>query len=350
EDKDLQAINAENDAQKRVSMLQDFLQKYAANPQAVVYGQWQLSQQYLDQGDTAKALEYGQKAVAGQPNNLDILVFVAGAAQKAKSRDLLMDCVARGGVAFNGIANQPKPEGMEADAFAAKVKNEQDMVRDRYEYMEATGLNAMVEEQDAKKRMGYLERYVAAFPGSRFQEQATQLAVATLGQLNDSARLASFTEKALKANPNSVSTLVVVSEAYSGSADPSSGVRAENYARQALDLAKSQSPTAENKLALYTALGHSALGYALLKQDKTAPAIAELKTACDSLKDQPDSYPAVLYRLGFAYAKTGKLADAKTVLTELVAIQGPYQQPGRDLLAKVQAGPPKAPATTRRPK
>src|SRR5215813_10561062 len=116
EDQALQAVTAETDGQKRIVMLQDFLQKFSGNPQAVIYGQWQLAQQYLDQGDTAKALEYGKKAVAAQPNNLDILVFVAGAAQKAKWRDLLMDCVARGGVAFNGIANQPKPEGMEADA------------------------------------------------------------------------------------------------------------------------------------------------------------------------------------------------------------------------------------------
>src|SRR5215472_7151722 len=74
EDKDLQAVAAENDAAKRIPMLQDFLQKYASNPQAVIYGRWQLAQQYLDTDDTAKALEYGQKAVAGQPNNLDILV------------------------------------------------------------------------------------------------------------------------------------------------------------------------------------------------------------------------------------------------------------------------------------
>src|SRR5215471_14139559 len=102
EDKDLQAISAENDPQKRVS----FLQKYSANPQAVVYGQWQLAQQYLDQGDTAKSLEYGRKAVAAQPNNLDILVFVAGAAQKAKATDLVIDCAEKGGKAFNGIPNR----------------------------------------------------------------------------------------------------------------------------------------------------------------------------------------------------------------------------------------------------
>jgi tetratricopeptide (TPR) repeat protein len=320
-------------------MLQDFLQKYSANPQAVILGQWQLAQQYLEQGDTAKALEYGQKAVAGQPNNLDILVFVVGAAQKAKATDVIMDCAEKGGKAFNGIARQAKPEGMDPEAFALKVKQEQEAPRQNYEYLEASALNAMVGEQNAKKRMGYIERFFAAFPGSRFQDQATELAVSTLGELKDSARMKSFSDKALAANPNSVSLLVVLSDAYGRSADPATGPLAESYARKALDLAKTQTPSSENRLALYTGLAHNSLGFALLKQDKNLPAIAELKTACDQLKSYPEAYPSALYNLGYAYAKTGKLQDAKVVLTELVAIEGPYQQPARDLLAKVQAGP-----------
>ncbi|HKF19961.1 MAG TPA: hypothetical protein VKE93_00250 [Candidatus Angelobacter sp.] len=341
EDKDLQAVTVENDGQKRIAMLQDYLQKYSGNPQAVILGQWQLAQQYLEQGDTAKALEYGQKAVTGQPNNLDILVFVVGAAQKAKAADVIMDCAEKGGKAFNGIASQAKPEGMDPEAFALKVKQEQEAPRSNYEYLEASALNAMVGEQNAKKRMGYIERYFAAFPGSRFQDQATELAVSTLGELKDSARMKSFSDKALAANPNSVSLLVVLSDAYGRSTDPTTGPLAESYARKALDLAKTQTPTSENRLALYVGLAHNALGFALLKQDKNLPAITELKTACDQLKTYPEGYPSALYNLGYAYAKTGKLQDAKVVLTELVAIAGPYQQPGRDLLAKVQAGPPR---------
>jgi hypothetical protein len=44
-----------------------------------------------------------------------------------------------------------------------------------------------------------------------------------------------------------------------------------------------------------------------------------------------------MYRLGFAYAKTGKLPEAKAALTEVAGKSGPYQQPAKDLLAKVDA-------------
>lgn len=346
EEKAFQAATAESDPQKKIALLEGIQQQFAANTQAVVWAQWQIAQQYQDQGDLSKALDYGRKAVTGQPNNLDLLVFVAGVAQKAKNNDVIMDCAARGGAAFNGIASEPKPEGMEQELYDLKIKQAQDPVRPQYEYLEATALNAMLGEQNNSKRMTYVEKFIGAFPNTRFQEQVAQLAVATLAEMKDSTRLNSFSQKALAANPKSVSTLVVLSEAYAESSDAGAAARAEGYARKAIDLSKTQKPSDPSQAQLYDGLAHSALGYALLKQEKSALALPELKTACGLLKDRADAYAAAMYRLGFAYAKTpGHLADAKTTLTQLVAIDGPYQQPARDLLARVQqAAGTKAPA------
>jgi hypothetical protein len=44
EDQALQAASNEQDAQKKLAMYQDFLQKFSANPAAVAYGNWQVSQ------------------------------------------------------------------------------------------------------------------------------------------------------------------------------------------------------------------------------------------------------------------------------------------------------------------
>ncbi|HVG91747.1 MAG TPA: hypothetical protein VNB54_09685, partial [Alphaproteobacteria bacterium] len=304
-------------------------------------------QSYMDSGDTAKAMEYGEKASALQPANLDFLISLATVAQKLKDNGKIVDCAVKGGTAFNGIAKKPKPEGMDPEDFKLRIQQEQDPFRQSYEYLEVTGLNALLAEEDPHKRMGYIERYISAFPGSRFEDQVMQLAVYTLGQTNESARLLTFGEKALAANPNSVSMLSALANAFAESSDQSFATRAETYARKALDLAKGQTPTEENKLALYSGLAHSALGYAMLKQEKNVPAIAELKTASVELKTNPDAYAAALYRLGFAYAKTGKLPEAKTTLSELAAMQGPYQQPAKDLLAKVDAAAKQAPRKTK---
>src|SRR5262249_42597234 len=191
----------------------------------------------------------------------------------------VMDCVVKGGAAFNGIGkDEAKPEGADAEAMKAHIQGMQEPYRQSYEYLETVGLNTVVAEENAKTRMGYIERYIAAFPNGRFQDQAMQLAIYTLSQTNDSARLLSFGEKALAANPNSVGMLTVIANAFAEVADQSFAPRAETYARKALDLCKGQTPTEENKLALYSGMAHSALGYALLRQEKNVPAIAELKT------------------------------------------------------------------------
>ncbi|HKV91853.1 MAG TPA: hypothetical protein VJW20_04820 [Candidatus Angelobacter sp.] len=344
EDKALQEISAESDAGKRITMLQDFLQKFTSNQQIVAYGEWQLAQAFMDQGDAAKAMEHGEKAVQLQPGNLDILISLATIAQKAKNSDKVMDCVVSGGTAFNGIGkDEVKPDGVDAESFRQHIQGMRDPYRQSYDYLAATGYNVIVAEENAKTRMGYIERYIAAFPGSNFQDQVMELAVFTLSQMNDSARLLSFGEKALAANPNSVGMLTVIANAFAESADQAFAPRAETYARKALELCKGQTPTDANKLALYSGLAHSALGYALLRQEKNVPAIVELKTASVELKGNADAYPSALYRLGFAYAKTGKLREAKATLTEVAGINGPYQQPAKDLLVKVNAAAAKAP-------
>ena len=75
-----------------------------------------------------------------------------------------------------------------------------------------------------------------------------------------------------------------------------------------------------------------------MKQDKTASAIPELKTASTLLKGQDDQqYAIAMYRLGYAYAKLNRVNEAREVLTEAARISGPIQQPSQDLLAKVNA-------------
>jgi hypothetical protein len=57
EDVALQAINNETDAQKRLGMYQDFVQKFSSNPIAVTYGNWQIAQYYQGAGDAKTAME-----------------------------------------------------------------------------------------------------------------------------------------------------------------------------------------------------------------------------------------------------------------------------------------------------
>ncbi|MGA8869051.1 MAG: hypothetical protein WB510_18905, partial [Candidatus Sulfotelmatobacter sp.] len=209
EDRDLQAISNEPDAQKKLAMYEDFVKKFSANPAAVAYGNWQLSQAYQATGDLSKALDYGDKALAGSPRNLDILVSQASLAQQAKDNSRLMDYAAKGGQVCNSIGKN-KPAGMSDEDFNRQVTEDKNATKNSCDFLESTGFNVITGENDPKKRMEEIERYTAAFPDSKFQDQVSSYAMYTLGpgQLNDPERLVAYGEKTLAVNPNSLPALL----------------------------------------------------------------------------------------------------------------------------------------------
>jgi tetratricopeptide (TPR) repeat protein len=337
EDHALQVITNEQDAQKKLAMYEDFVQKYSSNPQAVAYGNWQLAQAYQATGDMPKALDYGDKALAGSPHNLDILVSQVGIAQQAKNNLKLMDYAATGGEVCNSIAKQSKPDGMSDEDFSRKVSDEKASAQNTCEFLETSGFNSITAETDPKNRMTEIERFTAAYPESKFSDQVSNYAMYTLGpgQLNDPTRLVSFGEKTLAANPNSLPALLLMASYY---ADSNSSAKAITYAQKAIEVAKPDAADADKSRKLSAGAAHNTIGWAYLKQEKTTASLPELKTAAGLLKGQDEQqYARALYGLGFAYGKLNKLTEAREVLTEAVKIPGPLQAMSQDLLTKVNS-------------
>ncbi|MGB8582910.1 MAG: hypothetical protein WCD47_18975 [Candidatus Sulfotelmatobacter sp.] len=340
EDHDLQAISSEEDATKKLAMYQEFVQKYSTNPAAVTYGDWQISQAYQATGDFAKALEYGDKALAGTPRNLDILVSQGSIAQQAKNNSKLMEYVAKGGMVCGSIEKQPKPDGMSDEEFKRQIAEDKSAAQNSCDFLESAGFNAIASENDAKNRMEFIEEYSAAFPASKFQEQVSNYAMYTLGpgQLNDQARLLAYGEKTLAADPNSLPALLLMAGSYIDDSKPGSVAKAIAYSQKAITVANVDAPDADKSRKLSAGVAHSIVGYGYIKQDKTASAIPELRSAAGLLKGQDDQqYSVTLYRLGFAYAKLNKVTEARDVLSEAVKVPGPAQSMSQDLLAKVNA-------------
>jgi len=338
EDRALQAITAEQDAPKKLAMFVDFVQKFSSNPAAVAYGNWQIEQAYQATGDLQKALDYGDKALAGSPRNLDILVSVAGVAQAAKNNAKLMDYAAKGGEVCLSIAKQAKPEGMSDEEFASKMKEEKESAQGSCDFLEASGFNAIASETDPKSRMADIEKFTTAFPDSKFQDQVSNYALDALSQLKDNARLVAYAEKTLAANPNSQPALLLLANFYGDDNKAGSAAKAIGYSQKLIEAAKADAPDADKARKIYAGVGHNTLGFVYLKQEKTMAAIPELKSATALLKGQDEAqYARALYGLGFAYGKLNKLTEAREVLTEAVKMQSPWQAMSQDLLTKVNA-------------
>ncbi len=338
EDQGLAAISKEPDPQKKLSMYTDFLRQFSSNPSAVAYGNWQIAQYYQGAGDLPKALEYGDKALASAPHNLDILVSQASVAQQLKSNAKLLEYAVRGGEAYNSIGKGAKPEGLSDEDFASKAAEDKNLAKTSYDFLEAAAFNVIVDESNAKARMGDIERFTSAFPNSRFEESVTSYAMMSLTELKDTARVIAFGEKVLSANPNSLPTLLMLAGTYVEDSKPGSAGKAIAYAQKAVAAAKADAPDADRTRKLSAGVAHSTLGYAYMKQDKTAAAVPELKTASGLLKGLDDQqYAVALYRLGYAYAKLNRVSEARETLTEAVKIPGPVQPLSQDLLSKVNA-------------
>jgi tetratricopeptide (TPR) repeat protein len=342
EDHALQAISNEQDASKKLAMYEDFVQKFSANPQAVAYGNWQISQAYQGSGDLQKALDYGDKALVGSPHNLDILVSQANVATESKNNLKLMDYAAAGGQVCHAIAKQTKPEGMSDEDFARKVTEDKNATQNNCQFLETSAFNVIAAENDPKNRMAEIEKFTAAFPDSQFSDKVSNYAMYTLGpgQLNDQARLVAFGEKILTTDPNSLPALLLLASYYG---DAGNAAKAIPYAQKAIEVAKPDAPDADKSRKLAAGAAHNTIGWAYLKQDKMTPAIPELKSASALSKGEDDQqYARALYGLGFAYAKLNKLTDARDVLTEAVKISGPLQSMSQELLTKVNTARAKA--------
>ena len=338
EDQALQAIGTEPDQQKKMAMYDEFLQKFSANPTAVVYGNWQLAQVYQQAGDNQKALECGEKALAGAPHNIDILVTLTTIAQGLKNDEKIFDYSVRGGDAFNQIAKQTKPEGTSDTEFASHVDQEKEAAQNSREFLEVAAFNVIASTSDAKTRMAYIEKFTPAFPASRFEAQTVSYAMMSLSQLNDMPRLIAFGEKTLATTPENLPALLLLANAYSDDPKPGSLAKSVTYAKKAITIAKADAPDADASRKASAGAAHSTIGYVYMKQDKTAAAIPELKSATTLLKGADEqSYAVALYRLGFAYAKLNKVNEARDTLTEAVKIAGPVQKPAQELLTKVNA-------------
>lgn len=336
EDKALTAINAEQDAQKRVAMYQDFLQQFASNPAAVAYGNWQLSQFYQTSGDLQKAAEYGDKAVAGAPHNLDILLSQVTIAQGLKDNARMFKYAVQGGDVFNAIARQPKPADVSDEQFAHTIASEKEESQSSYEFFESAAFNAIATESDGKTRMDEIDQFTAVFPKSKFDEQIASYAMLSLSQLKDNKRLNEYAEKALAANPDNVPALLLIANAYADSSEPGSAAKALTYAQRAIVAAKAEDPNADKSKKISAGVAHSIAGRAYAKQEKTAQSITELKSATVLLKGQDDQqYGVAAYYLGWNYAKVNRLTEARAALNEAAAVAGPGQQPAKDLLTKV---------------
>ena len=336
EDKELTSIGNEQDPQKKISMFQDFLQKYSSNPMAVAFGNWQLAQTYQAAGNLPEAAEAGDKALASSPRNLDILSTQVGISQQLHDNAGVFKYAIQGGGIYDSIGKQIKPENMSDESFQSTVENLKQNNKGAYQFFQNSAFSVIAAETSARTRMGYIEQFTATFPQSDLDDQLTSYAMMSLAEMQDNKRLIAYGEKAIAANPENMAALLMLANTYVQS--PETASKAIPFAQKAIVLAKADQPDATKSNKVSAGVAHCVVGRAYALQEKTLPSIAELKTATRLLKGEDEQqYAIAAYYLGWDYAKLKRLTDSRAILTEGAAIPGPMQGAIKELLTKVNS-------------
>lgn len=343
-------VEAVSDPAQRIAQLEELAHNYADSPLSLLVYQM-LQPAYMRKEQYDKALEVGQALLERDPENFGARLRIAQAHLRRGEIEPAFEAGEQARTILQEAKAKPGPETLSPVA-------KEDMLEDAQQRLQNLAYDFYVtvaRVTDPMQRSTFLERFLQLYPDSQYGSYALiNLAYAYQQQGNPNKAL-EWGDKALETNPNEPAMLVLVSDILSD--------RGENLER-AWELASrlverlETDPGAvrpegladnqwERLRQLWEGTAQSVLGQVLLFQEtaqkpagmtKTRQAIEHFHKASPLLKIEPQLYARNLFRLGYAQAKVGDLAEAQETLNEVISLGTPYTAQAQDTLNRVVEG------------
>ncbi|MGA8143203.1 MAG: hypothetical protein WB987_04860 [Candidatus Acidiferrales bacterium] len=346
EDKDLAAIYAAPDGPDKIVLLDKFMAEHGTGDLALL-GDQLYAQSYLAQKNYAKVYEYGDKALALDPDDFSAVILMVHAADEQGDVQKLYAIGEKVGPLLAHYQASPAPAGLADDQWAAqKAQNLKDAQAD-IGYVQYAMVNAAYKTSALAARITLFERYVKAFPDSAYAMGVREQTAIAYQQSQNTPKMLETAQGILAKDPENISMLLLLADNWSENGQQLDKAAAD--AQKALDLlGTAKKPENLNddqwqrQVSIQKGLAYSALGQVYVNNDQNPQAVAAFKQASPLLKSDASSYGRNLYRLGFTLAKMQRTAEARTVLTEAVSINSPYKAKAQETLNKIGgAGPRK---------
>jgi hypothetical protein len=339
EDKALEPIYATPDGPDKVALIDQFMAAYGKGDFELLGDQLYV-QTYLALKNDAKALEYGEKVLALDPDNLSAEVNMVHAAEEMGDTQRLL---ASGEGAARIVARykaRPAPEGTSAEQWAAVKQNVLSNAQNDIGYVEYAMTQVAYKTADPAARAALFERYVAAFPDSPYTSGARDQTAMAYQQAQNPTKMLASAQANLTADPNDVSMLILLADYWSDNGQQLDKAAAD--AQKALDvLQQAKKPDTvpdeqwQQQVSIEKGVAYSSLGEVYVVKGRNAPAVDAFKQANPLLKSNAFYYGRNLYRLGFTLAKMQRIPEARTVLTEAVSVNSPYKSRAQETLDKI---------------
>ena len=339
EDKDLAAIYAAPDGPDKIALLDKFAADHGTGDLALLADQL-YAQSYLAQKKYAKVYEYGEKALALDPDDFSAVILMVHAAEEQGDVQKLFAIGERVEPLLAHYQASAAPAGTSDDQWAGqKTQNLKDAQAD-INYVQYTMVNAAYKTSDLAARTVLLERYAKAFPDSQYTMAVREQTAIAYQQAQNTPKMIETAQAILAKDPDNISMLLLLADNWSENGQQLD--KAAVDAKKALDLL-GQAKKPENltddqwqrQLSIQKGLAYSVLGQVYVNNNQNPQAVDAFKQASPLLKSDSFSYGRNLYRLGFTLAKMQRTAEARTVLTEAVSVNSPYKAKAQETLNKI---------------
>ncbi|PYV30625.1 MAG: hypothetical protein DMG22_19695 [Acidobacteria bacterium] len=347
EDKLMLEYNGADKPQDQVAALEKFAQEQADSRYIPCVNEY-LTVAYLKLNNLDKAIEAGEKDLALNYSDLFLITNLLKAYMAAgKPTEAAFSLIAKAPDLIKAELTPARPTTASEDDWKKIQSEAESNIKDERTFMDYAFFQLLGRVSDAAKRVQYLDAYSKAYPESAISEGVNYQYFVAYQMSGNTEKSDEYGEKAVAADPNNTTALTALAFGYS-----TRNVhldKAETYARKVIDSAASQKKPEgmtddQFKSAQNGDLGlaHFALGVVNFtkasKNRRVGPAIEEFKKALDLLSANPSLQGGALFYLGNAYEfqYPPNHRSAADALERSAAIQGPWQAPAKDLLAKVK--------------
>jgi tetratricopeptide (TPR) repeat protein len=336
----LTEINAATDPAQKLTLID----KFAASAQGdmVIIADDQYVNYYIGAKNYDKALEYGDKLFALDPDNFSNAVNMVRAAQGKGDVNRMFSYGEKTTQILQRYKEQAAPEGMKQETWDSQKAQTLQDVHDTVVYVQQLLFDGAYRTADAAKRAALLVRFAQLFPDSPFANQALGVAAASYRQTQNTAKMLSVANDLLAKDPDNLGMLLLLADYYSEKGEQID--KAEAYAKKSvalLETAKKPDGVTDEQWkqqsALQKGLALSALGQVNIEKKNNAQAVDNFRSAAPLLKSDEGSYARNQYRLGFALLNLKRVPEAKAAFTDAASVNSPYKALAQEKLKALPA-------------